>query len=257
MRRSDIEASVRLKYGDPEEVVAYSDSVAQGLTLYEQTLVHCAFTSGQRVLDVGCGGGREAASMARSGLQVVAMDLLPVMVQAARQCSRAMALPVSCLVGNVIALPFREACFDGAVMLAQIIAFVPGRDRRVAALRSVWSVLRPGGKLVMTTHNRRCHWKFRLYFAWSNRVRRLARRLGYDGGLGDYDRWSPRISQARTSRPVFFHMYDLEEAIADLKAVGFEVLDARARAEFEAGCVDLALRERDYVLGFIAKRPEA
>jgi len=52
-------------------------------------------------------------------------------------------------------------------------------------------------------------------------------------------------------------MYDLEEAIADLKAVGFEVLDARARAEFEAGCVDLALRERDYVLGFIAKRPEA
>ena len=29
----------------------------------------------------------------------------------------------------------------------------------------------------MTTHNRRCHWKFRLYFACVNRFRRLGRRL--------------------------------------------------------------------------------
>jgi len=52
-------------------------------------------------------------------------------------------------------------------------------------------------------------------------------------------------------------MYDLDEALADLQEAGFEVVDARARAEFEAGRVDLALRERDYFLGFIAKRPEA
>jgi len=35
----------------------------------------------------------------------------------------------------------------------------------------------------MTTDNRRCHWKFQLYFACMNRFRRLARRrteAGYD-----------------------------------------------------------------------------
>jgi len=43
--------------------------------------------------------------------------------------------------------------------------------------------VRPRGKLAMTTHNRRCPWKLRLYFACMNRFRRLARRRteeGYD-----------------------------------------------------------------------------
>ncbi|MBS1117565.1 MAG: hypothetical protein H6Q87_1949, partial [candidate division NC10 bacterium] len=73
--------------------------------------------------------------------------------------------------------------------------------------------------------------------------------------LGDYDRWSTRISRTRASRPVFFHMYDLDEAAADLRDAGFEVLDGRARAEFEVGRVDTTLRRRDYLLGFVARRP--
>src|SRR2546422_6336723 len=62
-------------------------------------------------------------------------------------------------------------------MLGAIIAHVPGRDGRVQAFRAAWRTLRPGGKLAMTTHNRRCHWKLRLYFACVNRFRRLGRRL--------------------------------------------------------------------------------
>jgi len=54
---------------------------------------------------------------------------------------------------------------------------------------------------------------------------------------------------------VFFHMYDLDEATTDLREAGFEVLDGRARAEFEAGRADAALRHRDYLLGFVARRP--
>jgi hypothetical protein len=107
----------------------------------------------------------------------------------------------------------------------------------------------------MTTHNRRCHWKFALYFGWVNRWRRVMRRLGRGLELGDYDRWSTRISRSKASRPVFFHMYDLDEATADLREAGFEVLDGRARAEFEAGRSDAALRHRDYLLGFVARRP--
>jgi hypothetical protein len=82
-------------------------------------------------------------------------------------------------------------------------------------------------------------------------MRRLGRRLD----LGDYDRWSTRISRSRASRPVFFHMYDLDEAVADLRAAGFDVLDGRSRAEFEASRVDAAMRHRDYLLGFVARRP--
>jgi hypothetical protein len=50
-------------------------------------------------------------------------------------------------------------------------------------------------------------------------------------------------------------MYDQDEAAADLREAGFEVLDGRARAEFEAGRADATLRRRDYLLGFVARRP--
>ena len=52
----------------------------------------------------------------------------------------------------------------------------------------------------MTTHNRRCHWKLRLYFACMNRFRRLARRRteeGYDWAccLGPLDSLHENLSR--------------------------------------------------------------
>ena len=121
--------------------------------------------------------------MVQHGLRVVAMDLVLAMVQAARSYGQKKGLVGSYVVGNAVSLPFCDACFDGVAMLGAIIAHVPGRDGRVQALRAVSRTLRPGGKLAMTTHNRRCHWKFQLYFACVNRFRRLARRLGLGTSL--------------------------------------------------------------------------
>ncbi len=257
MSAPDLRGAVRRYYGDPGVVVQYSAIAAEGLTPFEAALVRRAFAPGQQVLDVGCGGGREAVGMVREGLHVVAMDLVPAMARATVTYAASAGTPVAALAASATALPFRGGSFDGVAMLGQVIAHVPTRPLRVAALRSAWGVLRPGGHLAMTTHNWRCHPKFRLYFAWVNRWRRAARRWGFDTGLGDYDRWSARN---RTGRPVsgqrlFFHMYDLDEALADVRTAGFEVLEARSRAEFEAGREDRAGRQRDYLLGFVARRP--
>lgn len=255
MSGPDLEAAVRRVYEDPAQVAAFSALAAEGLTPFETALVRQAFGPGQRVLDVGCGGGREAVPMTQGGLRVVAMDLSPVMARAAVNHAASQGVTLAALAGSAAALPVRPGSFDGVAMLGQVIAHVPGRAGRVEALRAAWRALRPGGTLAMTTHNRRCHWKFGLYFAVVNRWRRLARSLGVNGGLGDFDRWSARISRARTHRRTYFHMYDLQEACADLRAAGFEVLDARARGEFEAGRDDADLRRRDYLLGFLARRP--
>ncbi len=252
---TELDAAVRRCYEDPAQVAAFAAASAEGLTPFEAALVRQAFAAGQRVLDVGCGGGREALPMARAGLRVIAMDLSHAMVRAAADFAAAQGVALPVLVGSAAAPPFRQGAFHGVAMLGQVIAHVPGRGGRVEALRAAWRALRPGGTLALTTHNHRCHWKLRLYFAWVNRWRRLRRALGFAGGLGDYDRWSPRISQARSRRRVFFHMYDLDEAVADLRAAGFEVLLARSRAELEAGQEDPRLRRRDYLLGFLARRP--
>lgn len=252
---SDLREAVRRKYTDTAEVASYAEVAREGLTPFEAALVAAAFRAGDRVLDVGCGGGREAVPMAREGLRLVAVDISPAMVQSAVEFAAASGLRFPALAADLGALPFREAAFDGVAMLGQVIAHIPGRPQRIAALAAVRQLLRPGGTLAITTHNRRCHWKFRLYFALVNRWRRLLRPWRGSDGLGDHDRWSARISPGGSARRVFFHMYDLDEALADLRAAGLEVVRAAARAEFEAGREDPALRAGDYLLGFVARRP--
>ena len=132
------------------------------------------------------------------------------------------------LVGSVTHTPLPRGLLRWCSSSSAVIPHVPIRDERIAALHAVWRVLRPGGLLAMTTHNRRCHWKFRLYFACANRWRRLARRLGHDSGLEDFDRWTTRISKGGWREPAFFHMYDFDEAIADLQAAKFEVCGHRS-----------------------------
>jgi len=249
-----LEARVRSAYEDPAQVSAFSAIADEGLTPFEAVLVR-RFVPGQRILDVGCGGGREAVPMAQAGFRLVAMDVSLAMVRAATAYASERGASMPVIAASLAALPFRGGAFDGIALLGQVIAHVAGRDGRVGALREAWRALRPGGTLVMTTHNRRCHWKFSLFFGWVNRWRRILRWLGHGSDLSDYDRWSARIIKARGSRPVFFHMYDLDEAVADLREAGFDVLAGRGRAEFESGREDAELRRQDYLLGFVATRP--
>lgn len=256
MRDTSLQAAVRRYYEDAGVVAGYASIAVEGLTPFEEALLRRAFAPGQLILDVGCGGGREAVPMVQAGLRVVAIDLTVPMLRAVAAHAATCQVTLSALAGNVTVLPFRDQTFDGVAMLGQILALVPTRAQRLAALQSVRRVLRPGGTLVMTTHNRRCHWKFRLYFAWVNGWRRLARRLGRRGGPEDYDRWSRRDLAARpdSGQRLFLHMYDLQEAVADLQEAGFRVVEAKARAEFESGEDDPARRRRDYLLGFLARR---
>jgi SAM-dependent methyltransferase len=249
MTRQDFAAAVRRMFADSAEVSFYSTLTAQGLNCIEEALVHRAFAPDQLVLDVGCGAGREAVPMAQHGIRVVAMDFVHEMVQATVANASAHSTGVIPLVGDVTVPPFREGSFDGAALLSDVIGHVPIRDDRIAALRSVWRLLRPGGLLAMVTSNRCCHWKFQLYFACVNRWRRLARQLGYDSGLEDFDRWTTRFTKGGWPEPIFFHMYDRDEVIADLQAAKFDVLDTIAWTGFEAA-LDHSPR-----LGFLAQRP--
>lgn len=105
-------------------------------------------TGGERVLDVGCGVGGPARSMAvHTGCRVSGLDLTPAFVEAAVRLSDLTGLEerTSFRVGDAADLDDADASYDAATMF-HVGMNLPDK---VAAFAEVWRVLRPGGRFVV------------------------------------------------------------------------------------------------------------
>lgn len=106
---------------------------------------------GRDVLDVGCGGGLLSEALAGAGARVTAIDLAPELVKVARLHTLESGLKVDYQVKAVEALAQeRPGSFD-AVTCMEMLEHVPDPAAIVAACASL---LRPGGRLFLSTLNR-------------------------------------------------------------------------------------------------------
>ncbi|MBI1875372.1 MAG: ubiquinone/menaquinone biosynthesis methyltransferase [Acidobacteria bacterium] len=100
--------------------------------------------AGSRVLDAAAGTGDIAFECARRGARVVGLDITRRMVELARQKSPTDASGPRFLVGDMMAMPFRDASFD-VVTTGYGLRNVP---EIAVAVRELARVLRPGGQLL-------------------------------------------------------------------------------------------------------------
>ncbi|MBB4593276.1 bifunctional 2-polyprenyl-6-hydroxyphenol methylase/3-demethylubiquinol 3-O-methyltransferase UbiG [Xanthomonas cannabis] len=107
--------------------------------------------AGARVLDVGCGGGLLSESMARLGAQVTAIDLAPELVKVARLHSLESGVQVDYRVQSVEDLAAEQPGSFDAVTCMEMLEHVPDPT---AIIRACTSLLKPGGKLFLSTLNR-------------------------------------------------------------------------------------------------------
>lgn len=91
---------------------------------------------GARVLDLGCGAGRDVAAFAASGFQVVGLDACRTLLERAPHRGRLVR-------GDLRLLPFVSASCDGVWICASLL-HLPGA-LAPAAVREAYRVLRPGG----------------------------------------------------------------------------------------------------------------
>jgi ubiquinone/menaquinone biosynthesis C-methylase UbiE len=157
----------------------------------ERTVARLALPAGANVLDIGCGTGASALPAAQAvgpnGL-VVGVDL------SARLLDRARAKTAMCRLTNVefrladmTALGFPDGRFDAVVSVFSIF-FVPDMEGLV---RELWRMVRPGGKLAVTT--------------WGPRIFEPA-----------YSRWLAAIKRERPDLHSAFNPWD---RITDVEAV--------------------------------------
>ena len=146
--------------GEGEELEIHGEVEIDSLdaaTAFEATFVPALFRewgpkvagaarvgTGDRVLDVACGTGvlaRAAAEIAGPSGAVAGLDINPGMLAVARRVAPGIAWHR----GDAGSLPFTDRSFDAVVSQFGLM-FFPDRP---AALREMWRVLRPGGRLAV------------------------------------------------------------------------------------------------------------
>ena len=103
------------------------------------------FTPGSKVLDAGCGGGRNLAWFARNGFEVHAVDNSPRAIEKLRADDLVPADRTH--LAEITELPFADEFFDSVLGIA-IFHLLPDRASFERGLREVWRVLKPGGLMV-------------------------------------------------------------------------------------------------------------
>jgi SAM-dependent methyltransferase len=104
-------------------------------------------TPGMRIVDAGCGYGRNLVYLLRQGCEVFAIDADPDGVEHVRQLSTSLStgLPLENFqVGPIERMPFADALAD-VVICSAVLHFARDEDQFRAMLAEVWRVLRPGG----------------------------------------------------------------------------------------------------------------
>jgi 2-polyprenyl-6-hydroxyphenyl methylase / 3-demethylubiquinone-9 3-methyltransferase len=104
-----------------------------------------------QVLDVGCGGGLLAETLARAGAQVTAIDLAPSMVETARLHALDSGLSIDYRVEDAERLLNTQAGKYDVVTCMEMLEHVPDPAASIAVLGKL---LRPGGDLFVSTINR-------------------------------------------------------------------------------------------------------
>lgn len=103
---------------------------------------HC-----KKVLDVGCGNGRNLVYFLRNGYEVFAVDPNSNAVEAVKELSAALApanSPENFLISAAENLPFTDAAFD-LVISSAVLHFAKDAQHFGAMLKDMFRVLQPGG----------------------------------------------------------------------------------------------------------------
>ena len=128
------------------EIAAAYDAIAEEYDAarprpWPETLTfEAALPRASRILDLGCGGGRNLAFLRTHGHAVVGLD-------ASRGVLRRSAAKVGAsglVLGDLVGLPFRDRAFD-AVHCMATLHHLPSEDERRQTVLEVARVLRPGG----------------------------------------------------------------------------------------------------------------
>jgi SAM-dependent methyltransferase len=135
---------------------------------------------GMTILELGCGTGSFTGELARSGADVIAIDVSPELLEIARANSSAPNVRYE--IQNAYALTYSDATFD-SIVGSSILHHLEIEE----ALREIYRVLKPNGTIYFTEPN-----MLNPQIAIQKNVPWIKRRLGDSPDETAFFRWSMR-----------------------------------------------------------------
>lgn len=184
-----------------------------GAGLFEMEALLLADAQAGRALCLGAGGGREAFALARRGFDVVGVEQVSELVDAARERAQRDGLRV-----RFIRSDMRGLCLEGTfdlILLSNIAySYVPSRAARVALLAKCRGLLARSGRCVISFAEGKPS-------AGERRCLPVSRSVGRWIGNPDYE-LGDRVVQAGS----FVHFFACAEDVgAEARAAGFPRVD--------------------------------
>src|SRR5262252_3541168 len=114
--------------------------------LFDQ-LLRGRIAPGTRILDAGCGSGRNLVYFLREGYEVFGADADPQGLASTRRLAASLApgLPAANFrLDNIEEMSFPDA-FADVVLSSAVLHFARSDEHFLAMLRGTWRILKPGG----------------------------------------------------------------------------------------------------------------
>ncbi len=217
MRLDDGSATRSDPYWNRSEAVSCY-AVSPYLLESERTAIKACFPeglAGQRVLDLGCGGGRTTQVLHELGASVIGVDISALLIVAARQMFPKLDLRVA----NATSLPFEDASFDLVIIAKNALDYIDNKPARILALNEVCRVLSAHGRFILSHHNMAA-WIFKM-----PRRDSLGFRLRHicNGDIFRSECFVPEDDlDAGECIPVYYSWP--RKLLRDLEAMGFELI---------------------------------
>ncbi|UCF34131.1 MAG: class I SAM-dependent methyltransferase [Phycisphaerales bacterium] len=130
----------------------FEEYTAYGAERYADAVAFYRFDAfrGKRLLEIGCGLGRELELYTRNGAWTVGLDLSYNALKLATKYFRYRKAKLRALSSNAEQLPFPDEVFDVVVSLG-VLHHTPDTEK---AISEVHRILRPGGEALIMLYNR-------------------------------------------------------------------------------------------------------
>lgn len=182
---------------------------------------------GMSVLELGCGTGYFTRELARSGAEIVAIDVSPELLETARVSSSAPNVRYE--IQNAYDLSYTDAAFD-SVVGSSVLHHLEIQQ----ALREIFRVLKPGGRISFTEPN-----MLNPQIALQKNVPWIKRKLGDSPDETAFFRWSLRrlleitgYREVRITPFDFLHPKTPNQLVDRLNSVGRFLESVPVMAEF-------------------------